>query len=56
MEGLPFSNTAGKAHLAFTIGALSMVGGTIGYIKTKSVPSVRLLPCGKSGHVALATR
>ena len=48
MDNLSLVPTGGKPHLAMTTGALSMIGGTIGYIKTKSIPSVRLLPSGKS--------
>jgi uncharacterized membrane protein (UPF0136 family) len=43
MEGLPLAQTSGKAHLAMTMGALSVIGGAIGYAKTKSVPSVWFL-------------
>ncbi|CAO1620719.1 unnamed protein product [Sympodiomycopsis kandeliae] len=32
--------TPGDAHPAFTLGALTAVGGTIGFLRTRSVPSL----------------
>ena len=33
--------TAGSAHLAYTMAALTAAGGIAGYVKARSLPSVR---------------
>ena len=34
------NNTPGAAHLNYSVGALVAVGGLVGYVQKKSVPSL----------------